>query len=52
MGHFRERRAIEFSGAGVPCKEAKDQNIESFNYSCVSRVIDGLTIISNLIGLI
>lgn len=42
----------EFSGAWVPCKGAKYQNTAPFNYSCVSGVINGLTIISDLISLI
>lgn len=55
MGHFRVRKAIEltkFSGARVPCKEAKYENIKPLNYSCMSGVIDGRTMISNLISLI
>lgn len=55
MGHFRVTRAIEltkFSGARVPCTEAKYENTEPLDYSCMSGVIDGLTIISKLIGLI
>lgn len=33
-------------------KKAKYENTEPLNYSCVSGVIDGLTVISNVIGVI